>query len=141
MLKVALIIFAIVFLIIYFERKSSENFDTYANHTVGAQKFYALGLPSGSDADIRRQASTSLVDTERLAKYTWNERSPAGTQIYDLVYGMNLRDNGSSTRNPDTKNNTSYSPLNGYTTKGMEEKDPLFTVFNGETITLSQKTF
>jgi hypothetical protein len=132
-----------IIIVLLFFTRTVERFDTYSNHYELAQKF--------------RQNGTTPLQSDLLAKYAWNERDSSGTQIYDKVYNMELRDN-----NHIDMNNRSYSPeqqyldskfntlnnesgssgsLAQYSVKSMEEVDPLFTVFNGETITLSQKTY
>jgi hypothetical protein len=158
----------VVVLILLLISSPKENFDTYWNHTMGAQKFYER-----SEQPDEANASKTYTDTERLAKYTWSQRKPNGIQLYDKVYEMTLRDNGrnvisdptyanrdisgshidfkfttladennaTSILNGPNRLNPGSSTLTHFTTHGMEEVRPLYTVYNGEHIALSQKTF
>lgn len=157
----------LILILVGLSLRQKENFDTYWNHTLGAQKIYEI-----SKNRDQRAVAASAPDTELLAKYTWSERQKDGTQLYDKVYAMALGDNSRQvSADPtywarETRLESDYpghldykfttlndksagasflnggdSPLTHYTTHGMAELDPLYTVYNGEYITLSQKTF
>lgn len=136
-------------------RNIAEHFDTYWNHSMGAQSQYAI-----SDNPDQIETSKDLKDTEVLAKYTWNEKDTDGLGVYDKFYEERVHDiNYASEQDPtyadrDVLSNTGYidskfvifSPVYGsnmsrYTIKGMGDPDPVYTVFNGQHITLSQKNF
>jgi hypothetical protein len=118
----AIVIVLLIVAIVFWRRQ--ESFDVYADHTDITQKLYAV-----SDDVNKLAAAGSGPATERLAKYTWTERNRNGVQLYDKVYQTLLNDN--AYRNV----------ANGYSVASMTEQDPLFTVVNGERITLSQKTY
>lgn len=157
MYEAAVIIILFVLLLVLLSQKT-EAFDTYWNHTMGAQKQYERS----NDSD-QKLVAYSPDQTELLAKYTWSERNPNGIQLYDKVYEMTLRDNSRNVVSDPTyadrdieSDHLDYkfstlddrtasldsgsSTLTHYTTRGMAE-NPLYTIYNGEYITLSQKSF
>lgn len=155
MIAIAIAIIVVCLLIYY--NMYQEHFDTYYNHTVGANQIY-----TESDSLDQIEAAKSLNSTERLANYTWSARAPDGMQLYDYYYENALRDNGTNVKSDPTYYkrdleadylDTKFSVVNTspeddlgsssythYSLDSMRERDPLYTVFNGENITLSQKS-
>jgi hypothetical protein len=134
-----------------------EQFDTYWNHSIGVQDIYKKS--KNSDEQV---ASKHIADSETLAGYTWAARSPNGMQIYDHYYDKVLLDGQMDQTDPtyfrrdlesdyldskfQTMNtvpqfNDNMSDYAHYNISDMLEQNPLYTVYNGEYISLSQKTF
>ncbi len=147
----------VVVLIIILLWKQNEHFDTYWNHSIGAQDTYA-----SSKDPIELEASKHMKDSETLAGYTWSKRQPNGMQLYDHYYDKVLLENQMDGNDPtyytrdlessylDSKFQT-LSTVRGYESaagnfshydaSNMLDPNPLYTVYNGEYITLSQKSF
>lgn len=154
-MQVIFLVLVVVLLIILISRQ--EHFDTYWNHSMGAQALYA----DSKDPD-QQTASKHMKDAETLANYTWSQRQPNGMQLYDHYYDQVLLENGMDGSDPtyyerdlessvlDSKFQTlntvkGYDSAAGnfshYTAAGMLDPNPLYTVYNGEYISLSQKSF
>jgi hypothetical protein len=153
MLPIIIVLVVIIILL----WKQNENFDTYWNHSMGAQSIYAE-----SKDPIQQHASKHMKESETLAGYTWSRRQPNGMQLYDHYYDKLLLENQMDGNDPsynardlessylDSKFQTlntvkGYDSAGGnfnhYDAVGMLDPNPLYTVYNGEYITLSQKRF
>ncbi len=121
--KVETAVFILILLLFLFIiTKPNEHFDTYWNHTIYAQDVY-----SKSANQEQKDASNRLDDTELLAKYTWNNKSRDGMQLYDHVYEAAL------------VHDDNYSQFATFEENQVPDQNKLFTVVNGEYITLNQK--
>ena len=147
LLTVALII--VIILGFVYTIANVEHFDTYYNHSMGAQDIY-----SKSDQLDEIEAAAHLKETETLANYTWSARAPNGMQLYDYYYETALHNNGSNVKSDptyykrdleadylDTKFSIPPQDDLGSSSYNLSTPDPLYTIFNGEYITLSQKTY
>jgi hypothetical protein len=153
--NILVIVIVICIVLVWLSRK--EHFDTYWNHSIGAQTIY-----KASKDPIKREASKHIPTTETLAGYTWAAREPNGMQLYDHYYDSVLLDgqmnqSDSTYYERDLESNyldSKFQTLNrvaGYDANdsnfshfdaaGMLDPNPLYTVYNGEYITLAQKSF
>lgn len=159
LIAIVLLVFILVVYVCWRnQNQQSEHFDTYWNHTIGAQEIY-----KDSKSSMQRDASKRLDDTELLARYTWAQRSPDGQQLYDRVYESDLQQNGTEvyadptyfardlegdylslkfqTMNTSAGDDQGPSAFAVYDKKDMLDNNPMFTVYNGEYIHLNQKSF
>lgn len=155
----AVLIFLLILIIIILSvTTNSEHFDTYWNHTFGAQDIYQTAKDPQE-----RAASKSKEATELLARYTWSEKAPSGMQVYDKYYEHDLLENASDlsvdptyyerdtttnildsrfqTLGYDLRHDTNAGYLAQYNKQSMDDPSPLATFYNGEQITLSQKRY
>ena len=147
----------VLVLLLVLVNQKREYFDTYWNHSIGAQTLFAE-----SKDPTEQDAAKHLDTTETLAGYTWANRAPNGMQLYDHYYDQVLLDNQMDGSDPtyysrdlestflDSKFQTmntkkGFDSAGGdfshYDAAGMLDPNPLYTVFNGEYITLSQKSY
>ncbi len=154
-MKTLVFVLVIVLLIMFFYPK--EHFDTYWNHSIGAQDIY-----QASKDPIQQNAAKHMKDAETLASYTWSQKEPNGMQLYDHYYDTVLLDNQISNDDPtyyardletsylDSKFQTlnankgfdaAAGNFSHYDAAGMLDPNPMYTVYNGEYISLSQKSF
>ena len=129
----------------------NEHFDTYWNHSMGAQTMFEQTEP---------KVAESLKESERLAKYIWSEKDPDdthGRRIYDKYYENHVQNTIYPREDPTYVERSLITPGDGhidtkfehlgsnnyatYDLKGMADPDPLYTQVFGETIALSQKNF
>jgi hypothetical protein len=153
-----IIIALIVVLILLVVCRKSEHFDTYWNHSIGAQDIY-----SKSTDPVELDAAKHILTSERQANYTWSQREPNGMQLYDYYYDAALLDNQLDIKEDPTYAardiesdylDSKFQTLNTapgldlgasnyskFELAGMLDMNPLYTVYNGEYITLSQKSY
>lgn len=165
---VIIAILLIVFLWIFPKtaaEKTTEGFDVYNNHAMGAQTVYeTTGLPWVP----YKTEDLTMDEARRLARYTWSNSGPQGLNVYDRYYERFVQDQKYSDQRTTTAADDIpyrdigndigidnvydvkfhvYSGVPGidgysnYSITGMADPDPLYMEFNGETIVLNQKNF
>jgi hypothetical protein len=106
-----------------------ERFDTGYNHDLGAMRDYY-------GPDIPLSPTAAQAASER-ARYTGAERDPLGLTVYDRVYEQTLSDEHAE---QNLAAAGGFAAFRASDIAGMYSPQPA-TVVNGQTITLSQKTF
>jgi hypothetical protein len=139
------------------KEEKEENFDTYYNHTLGAEDVY--------NAELKRVGkSIDFSGAQLVSRYTWASRDPTGRNVYDKYYEAVVQeknntgpiggsDGSEGTDGSLTTNKISQTPYdskfdihpigdpNSYNLRDMYDNEPMFTEVMGETIVLSQANY
>lgn len=135
------------------KKEKAENFDTYHNHTLGAEDVYNAELnPIGKSIDFS--------EAQLVSRYTWASRDPTGRNVYDKYYeavvqeknatslidGREGTDGSLTTNKADQPYDSKFDihPIgdpNSYNLRDMYDNEPMFTEVMGETIVLSQANY
>lgn len=110
-----IIVSIIVFLYFIKMLPKAENFDTYYNHSFGAQDIYG----------------GTLKAAEMEAKYRWHEKDSDGLNVYDKFYEKNV---------PYGEFDVNVLSKKQYPEWGSDSNS-IYTTFNGQTIHLNQKNY
>jgi len=128
---------------------ANEQFDTYNNHTLGAEDVYNTELKT-----VGKQIDFS--GAQLVSKYSWASKDPTGRNVYDKYYEaiVQEKNNGDVTANKTGYTNPYDSKFdihpadgseglsgNSYNLRDMYDNEPMFTEVMGETIVLSQANY
>jgi hypothetical protein len=115
----------------WYRPSSSEHFDTYYNHYMGAQDVYARDELPFSTGPAEQPLGDDIDSVALLAKYNWSEKDPkTGMDVYDYYYEHHLE----NVAYPDA-----YADISPFPASKMKLERSPGVIFNGEIISLSQK--
>ena len=132
----------------------AEKFDTYYNHTLGAEDVYNAELKSVGK-------SIDFSGAQLVSRYTWASKDPTGRNVYDKYYEAVVQEKNAGVGTGGESDGTDVSKAidtqitpydskfdvypkgnpNLYNLRDMYDNEPMFTEVMGETIVLSQANY